>query len=88
MKKLINKTIIDVRSAGEFALEHAQYSVNIPLNEIEARLEEVKKIEGEIIVCCASGNRSAMAQQILLSHGIKSLNGGSWYAAENSVVTS
>ncbi|RUA34001.1 MAG: rhodanese-like domain-containing protein [Bacteroidetes bacterium] len=78
-----NRTIIDVRSEGEFAMGHAQDALNIPLNEVEARAEEIAKIEGEIILCCASGNRSGMAQQILQSKGIDCHNGGSWFAAEN-----
>lgn len=78
-----NKTIIDVRSEGEFAMGHAEDALNIPLNEIESRVDEINKIDGEIILCCASGNRSGMAQQILESKGIKCHNGGSWFAAEN-----
>ncbi len=81
--KSSNKTIIDVRSEGEFAMGHAQGALNIPLNEIESHMEEIKKIDGEIILCCASGNRSGMAQQILESKGIECHNGGSWFAAEN-----
>ncbi|SMG40020.1 Rhodanese-related sulfurtransferase [Marivirga sericea] len=78
-----NKTIIDVRSEGEFVMGHAEGALNIPLNEIDGRLDEISEIEGEIILCCASGNRSGMAQQILESKGINCHNGGSWFAAEN-----
>lgn len=83
MSKITNKTIIDVRSAAEFDLEHAQGAINIPLHEIEDRMGEINQMEGEIILCCASGNRSGMAQQILESKGINCHNAGSWFEAEN-----
>jgi rhodanese-related sulfurtransferase len=33
-------------------------SINIPLNEIPERVEELKKLNAPLILCCASGNRS------------------------------
>jgi phage shock protein E len=36
-------TIIDVRSPQEYKSGHAEKSVNIPLQEISKRLEEIKK---------------------------------------------
>jgi phage shock protein E len=78
-----NKIIIDVRSEGEFAMGHAESAMNIPLDEIERRVDEISQIDGEIILCCASGNRSGMAQQILQSKSINCHNGGSWFAVEN-----
>ena len=76
-------TIIDVRSEGEFVMGHAQNAINIPLNNVEAKAEEISNMKGEIVLCCASGNRSGMAQQILESKGVKCHNGGSWFASEN-----
>jgi rhodanese-related sulfurtransferase len=37
-------------------------SINIPLNEIPERVEELKKLNAPLILCCASGNRSGQAQ--------------------------
>ena len=81
--KNLNSTIIDVRSEGEFVMGHAEGALNIPLNEVEFRVEEISKIDGQIILCCASGNRSGMAQQILRARGINCHNAGSWFEAEN-----
>jgi rhodanese-related sulfurtransferase len=36
-------------------------SINIPLNEIPERVEELKKLNAPLILCCASGNRSGQA---------------------------
>ncbi|MEZ7516635.1 rhodanese-like domain-containing protein [Flavobacterium frigidarium] len=71
-------TIIDVRSYGEFMGGHVVDSINIALNEIPERLEEIKNLTMPLILCCASGNRSNQAQQLLSQQGIECYNGGSW----------
>lgn len=71
-------TIVDVRSHTEFAVGHAKGSLNIPLETIGAKTENLKNYK-HIILCCRSGNRSAMAQRTLKSKGFKNVsNGGSW----------
>ncbi len=87
MSKLNKRNIIDVRSAGEFDLEHAEGAINIPLHDIENKAEEIGEMDGEIILCCASGNRSGMAQQILEAKGISCHNAGSWFEAHNFAMT-
>jgi phage shock protein E len=77
------KTIIDVRSEGEFLSGSAIGAINIPLNEIEGRTDEIAEMKGDIVLCCASGNRSGMAQQLLAQKNIKTYNGGSWISANN-----
>lgn len=72
------KTIIDVRTRGEFMGGHVAGSINIPLQEIQQRLDEIKKMEQPFILCCASGGRSAQATQFLRHHGLDCENGGSW----------
>jgi rhodanese-related sulfurtransferase len=52
--------------------------INIPLQEIPDRLEELKSISEKIILCCASGNRSGQATYFLGDHEIDCLNGGPW----------
>lgn len=71
-------TIIDVRSYGEFMGGHVVDSINIALNEIPERLEEIKNLKMPLILCCASGNRSGQAQQFLSHQGVECYNGGSW----------
>jgi phage shock protein E len=70
-------TIIDVRSPVEFCSGHVKGSINIPLQEIPARIAELKDMK-HIIFCCASGNRSRQAVLYTQQHGIKSEDAGSW----------
>jgi rhodanese-related sulfurtransferase len=73
-----NAIIIDVRSRGEFSSGHVAGSINIPLQEIPERIEEIKAMNQPIVLCCASGNRSGQATYFLKSAGIACENGGSW----------
>jgi phage shock protein E len=71
-------TLVDVRSQGEFLSGHANGSVNIPLNELSSRLNEIPK-SGPVLVACASGSRSGMARMLLKRHGYKNVyNMGNW----------
>ena len=72
-------TIIDVRTPGEFMMGKVEESINIPLDEVPSRIEEFKTIEGDIILCCASGNRSGQATMFLQQNGLSNVyNGGGW----------
>ncbi len=73
-----NVTIIDVRTPGEFMGGHVAGSINIPLGEVVARLDEIKAMKQPIVLCCASGNRSGQATMFLKQNGIDCSNGGSW----------
>lgn len=71
-------TIIDVRTIAEYQDGHVPGSINIPLSELQSRIHEIKDMEGDLILCCASGNRSGQAAAYLNSIGINCRNGGSW----------
>lgn len=73
-------TVVDVRTREEFAGGHVADSVNIPLQELGNHMEELKNMEGPLILCCASGGRSGMAQGMLSQSGIECYNAGSWLA--------
>jgi rhodanese-related sulfurtransferase len=72
------KTIIDVRTPSEFVGGHGASSINIPLQEIQQRINEINAMPQPILLCCASGNRSGQATVYLKSLGIDCENGGSW----------
>jgi len=70
--------VVDVRTKQEFASGHVKGSVNIPLDVLSSKMQELPK-DKAIITCCASGMRSASAKSILLNNGFKEVyNGGSW----------
>ena len=71
-------TIVDVRSHEEFMGGHVAGAINIPLQTITDRMEELKELTMPLILCCASGNRSGQAQHYLSQQGLDCYNGGSW----------
>ena len=73
-----NSTIVDVRTRAEFQGGHVANSINIPLQEMQDRLDEVKKLSQPLVLCCASGVRSARAASMLKNAGLECQNGGSW----------
>ncbi|MCF8255629.1 MAG: rhodanese-like domain-containing protein [Bacteroidia bacterium] len=75
-------TIVDVRTPGEFFGGNVKGSINIPLQEIPERMDEIKALNQPLILCCASGNRSGNAQGYLSSNGIDCVNGGPWFEVE------
>ncbi|MCX6216798.1 rhodanese-like domain-containing protein [Spirosoma sp.] len=71
--------IIDVRSPGEFAGGHSQGAINIPLDQLGSKVAKLKSYKKPIVVCCASGMRSARAKSLLSSQGVTDLyDAGSW----------
>ncbi len=62
--------VLDVREAAEYAFNHIQNAISIPLGELEDRLDELNKND-EIYVICRSGNRSDLAAQKLAEKGFE-----------------
>ena len=71
-------TVIDVRTRGEFSGGHVVGSVNIPLTELPDNIEKLKTLNQPLILCCASGMRSAKAEHYLNRAGLECMNAGSW----------
>lgn len=70
--------LVDVREAQEFKQGHIAGAVNIPLSQIERRLNEIPK-DKPVYLYCRSGMRSKQAAKLLSRHGynqIAQLNGG------------
>lgn len=72
-----HKTIIDVRSVQEYSTDHISGAINIPVQEIAGKSEEIAEMQKPIVVYCLSGGRSAIAAGILQQAGISEVyNGG------------
>jgi rhodanese-related sulfurtransferase len=70
--------LVEVRSPKEFAGGSAPRStINIPLKELELRLHEIP-MTSPVVLGCASGSRSRMAELLLMKNGYPQLhNAGS-----------
>ena len=72
-------TIIDVRTPQEFCMGCVEGSINIPLDQVPQKIEVFKTMKKPVVVCCASGGRSAQAVQFLEANAVEGIyNGGGW----------
>jgi rhodanese-related sulfurtransferase len=70
--RLQELTVIDVRTPGEYAGGHIPGALNIPLDQLDRALPDIRTAaqRGEVLVVCASGARSENACRILADEGI------------------
>lgn len=68
--------LIDVRSSAEFEAGSISGAVNVPLDELRDRLDELPS--GPLVVHCQVGLRGHVATRLLLQHGraVQNLDGG------------
>ena len=64
--------ILDVRTTTEYSEGHIKDAVNIPVDTLETRLDELSQ-DDEILVYCRTGNRSSTAVNILEENGFTKL---------------
>ena len=81
--------VLDVREDDEWAAGHIAGAIHIPLQEIPARLGDLP--EGQTLVVCKVGGRSAKAVNYLAQQGFEVVNlaGGmlDWEAAGRPMVS-
>lgn len=73
--------VVDVRTAGEFSRGHINGALNIPVDVIAnpPNITKLKSYKKDIVLCCASGGRSASAASVLKSLGMENVHdAGSW----------
>ena len=68
--------VLDVRSADEFASGHVPGAVNLPHEQVAARIGELDPAR-EVVVYCERGTRAAQAAEVLSGAGftVKHLSG-------------
>ena len=67
-------TVLDVRSAGEFAGGHLPGARNVPVGDLSRRLKEVGAKDKPVVVYCLSGARSRAAAGVLRQGGFKTVH--------------
>jgi phage shock protein E len=72
---LSGATLLDVRTASEFATDGLPGAINIPLAELATRMSELD-LGKNIVVYCASGNRAGQATTQLCDGGYSVFNLG------------
>jgi len=81
--------VLDVREDDEWVAGHVPGATHLPLGELVARADEVP--EGEVLVVCRVGGRSAQATAWLGAQGRAAVNlaGGmhAWDAAGRAMVS-
>jgi rhodanese-related sulfurtransferase len=83
--------LLDVRDPDEWVAGHAPEAVHVPMMDVPARLEEIPR-EGEVVVVCRMGGRSAQVVAYLMQNGydnVVNLDGGmrDWAAAGKPMVS-
>lgn len=77
-QKLINQNknllILDVRRFGEYKIGKIHNAINIPVDELEWEIEDLKEYQNKpILVYCKAGHRSALACEMLSQEGFTNL---------------
>jgi len=80
-QNLNSPIVVDVRTPEEFQDGAYPGAINIPLDEIQLRINELGSKSREITLYCASGARSAYAQRVLMQIGYTNVKNGGGIAA-------
>lgn len=59
--------LIDVRSPGEYQTVHIPGAMNLPMEQVEARLEDLHRHDPVVLVC-QSGRRACLTEETLRHH--------------------
>lgn len=77
-------TLLDVRTPMEYSMGRAEGFINIPVDELRERLNELDKTK-PVYIMCQSGLRSYIASRILLGNGFDTYNFAGGYRFYDAV---
>jgi rhodanese-related sulfurtransferase len=68
----LSPLLLDVRTRAEFSNGHIENAILIPVQELQKRVGELSEYKhSDILIYCATGNRSTVASKILVDNGFK-----------------
>jgi len=79
IQKDLQDKLLDVRSPLEFSEVHIKDSINVSIDMLSAKINDLVQSKQSYIVLCRTGNRSPMAADMLMQsgiHGVKVMQGG------------
>ncbi|MGJ4744900.1 rhodanese-like domain-containing protein [Leptospira sp. SA-E8] len=65
--------VVDVRTPKEYEKRHFPGAVNIPIDSLPLRVDELGPKDKQIILYCQSGGRSSRAKSLLLDDGFTNI---------------
>ncbi len=66
--------IIDLRDYDEYVQNHLPGAINIPINEILDRINEIRQYQrGNVLLYCEHGIKSISAGKVLILNGFKNV---------------
>ena len=92
--RIQDAVVVDVRTPGEFESVHIPQARNLPLDEIDAHVDQLRReaeAGKEIVLVCRAGGRAHQAQEKLEAAGLPTLpilEGGmlAWQQSDGDIV--
>lgn len=66
--------LVDVRDAAEFRAGHAEGALHVPLEQVGAKLDQLRRDGRTVAFVCRSGMRSAVATRTAMAAGLEAQN--------------
>lgn len=64
--------VIDLRTPAEFQVAHIPGAINIPMPELEQRLDKIRR-DNDVLIYCINGSRTRQAEPVLYAHGFENI---------------